>query len=87
MDLSNPGNRIRLAREEQCLTRAELGSRCGVSAASIAAVEEGRQQPTLRLVAHLSRELHVPAALLTIDPAVRLEIAVDELIRVLEAIE
>jgi transcriptional regulator with XRE-family HTH domain len=87
MDLSNPGNRVRLSREEQCLTRAELGSRCGVAAAKIGDLEEDRNLPTARLVAALSRELKISSALLTTDPAVRVDAAIHELIASLDPLE
>jgi transcriptional regulator with XRE-family HTH domain len=57
-------SRIRLLRQEACLTTAELARRCGIGRSTLAKVELGYERCWPRLRAALARELSVSEELL-----------------------
>lgn len=61
---STIAGRLKELREDRGLTQPELAERSGISAAGIAAIEQGRRSPVTATVYALARGLDVPAALL-----------------------
>ena len=57
-------HRVRLYRQERCLTITELARRCGVSRADLSKVELGYQLPWPRLRRALALELEIAEAAL-----------------------
>lgn len=49
-------------REERGLTQEQLGWACGIAQTTIARIELGERQPTLRTIFKLARGLDVPPA-------------------------
>lgn len=62
--LKELGKRIRAARKEQGLTRAQLAKSSGLSARFLAEVEAGRGNLALTRLANLCEALHVPLSVL-----------------------
>jgi transcriptional regulator with XRE-family HTH domain len=53
------GNRIRRARENQCLTQEQLAEICSISTAHMGHIERGTRTPSLEAVYRISKSLYV----------------------------
>ena len=70
LDARVVGQRIKHERQERGLTLAQLAEAAGSSAPHLSQVENGRREPTLRLLGALASGLGVPVEqLLRPDPA------------------
>ena len=56
------GRKIRIARQRAGLTQEELAARVGRTSESISNIERGQQEPSIKTIQSLARELGVPAA-------------------------
>lgn len=61
-------NRVALARRERHLSRPELARRLFIHPATLAALEEGRYQPSLNLALRISELLNLPVEALFFSP-------------------
>ena len=48
---------LKVWREYRCFTLAELGKRCGVTAAALSQIETGKRSPSVELLSKLARLL------------------------------
>jgi transcriptional regulator with XRE-family HTH domain len=58
----NLGSKIRIARQRAGLTQEELAARVARTPESISNIERGQQEPSIKTVQSLARELGVPVA-------------------------
>ena len=67
MDTKAIGERIRIAREERCITQLELAKKVGCTSQHISAIERGAKTPTLETFVAIATALRVPADVLLQD--------------------
>ena len=67
METKAMGERIQIAREERCMTQAELAYIIGCTSQHISAIERGVKTPTLETFVAIAAALRVPADLLLQD--------------------
>jgi transcriptional regulator with XRE-family HTH domain len=56
------GQKIRIARQRAGLTQEELAGRIARTSESISNIERGQQEPSIKTIQSLARELNVPMA-------------------------
>ena len=61
------GERIRIAREERCISQQRLANIVGCTASYISAIERGEKAPTLETFVAIASALRVPADVLLQD--------------------
>ena len=67
MNTKAVGERIQIAREEQCMTQLELAKKIGCTAQHISAIERGAKTPTLETFVAIAAALRVPTDVLLQD--------------------
>lgn len=67
METKAMGERIRLAREERCMTQLDLSRAVGCTPQHISAIERGAKTPTLETFVAIAEALRVPADVLLQD--------------------
>lgn len=67
METKAVGERIRIAREERCMTQAGLAKAVGCTPQHISAIERGAKTPTLETFVEIAAALRVPADVLLQD--------------------
>ena len=67
MDTKAIGERIRIAREERCMSQQRLANTVGCTASYISAIERGEKAPNLETFVAIASALHVPADVLLQD--------------------
>lgn len=60
VDAAGAGERIRLARQQQSLTLADLSERSGISVSTLSRLESGKRKLTLEMVVAIAEALGVP---------------------------
>lgn len=63
--MMNIGEKIKLLREEKCLTQKELGSLCGMADSAIRKYESGTVKPKIATVSRIAKALGVETMILT----------------------
>jgi transcriptional regulator with XRE-family HTH domain len=58
----NLGSKIRIARQRAGLTQEELAARVARTPESVSNIERGQQEPSIRTIQSLARELGVPVS-------------------------
>ena len=67
MDTKAIGERIRIAREERCMSQRRLAEAVGCTASYISAIERGEKAPTLEIFIAIASALKVPTDVLLQD--------------------
>ena len=67
MDTKAIGERIRIAREERCMSQQRLANIVGCTASYISAIERGEKAPNLEIFVAIATTLSVPADVLLQD--------------------
>ena len=67
MDTKAIGERIRIAREERCMSQQRLAEAVGCTASYISAIERGEKTPNLETFIAIASSLSVPADVLLQD--------------------
>lgn len=67
MDTKTIGERIRIAREERCMSQQRLANAVGCTASYISAIERGEKAPTLETFFAIASALKVPTDVLLQD--------------------
>ena len=60
------GNGIRIIREASGLRQGDLAVKCGLSAAMLSAIESGKREPSISVVASIEDALEIPRATLVL---------------------
>jgi len=60
--VAHVGKNLRLLRQRQALTQAQLAEKAGVTAATVARCERNERQPNMSTLAKLAKALGVPPA-------------------------
>lgn len=67
MDSKALGERIRIARDERCVSQRDLSETVGCTSQYISAIERGKKVPTLETFVAIATALKVPADVLLQD--------------------
>jgi transcriptional regulator with XRE-family HTH domain len=67
MDTKAIGERIRIAREERCISQQRLANAVGCTASYISTIERGEKTPTLETFVAIASTLSIPADVLLQD--------------------